>query len=164
MGLAVAAARWQVVCVLGLLAWLGAGCSKSNIPNTDVEDTSENRKVIAFVEEYRRALEKRDVTTLLGMASESYYDDNGTPSGTDDVDYKSLAVMLKKIRDSVLDIRYEMKYRRIYFRKGRVLVDYTYTGSFKIVTPDGERWTRKIGDNRIVLERRGETFRIISGM
>ena len=36
---------------------LGAvGCSHSYIPNTDVEDSAENRDIIAFCERYRRAV------------------------------------------------------------------------------------------------------------
>ena len=44
------------------------GCSKSYIPNTDVEDNSDNRKVIAFCEEYRHAVEDKDVGKLLKLA------------------------------------------------------------------------------------------------
>ena len=42
----------------------GAGtsaCSKTFIPNTDVEDTGVNREVIEFCETYRHALEDKNV-------------------------------------------------------------------------------------------------------
>ena len=42
------------VCSLGLL--LG-GCSKNYIPNTDVEETEHNRKVVEFVDEEIEALQ-----------------------------------------------------------------------------------------------------------
>ena len=39
-------------------------CSKTYIPNTDVEDTGVNREVIEFCENYRHALEDRNVPQL----------------------------------------------------------------------------------------------------
>ena len=61
-----------------------AGCDK-NIPNTTVKDTPENRSVITFMENYRNAVEARDVGALLAMAHPQYLDDNGTPEDkTDD--------------------------------------------------------------------------------
>ena len=40
------------------------------IPNTRVEDTSENREVVDFIERYRQAVEARNVPALLAMASQ----------------------------------------------------------------------------------------------
>jgi len=151
----------------GLLAIAAAsGCTREVIPNTDVEDTSDNREVIQFCEEYRAAVEERNVATLMRLASQRYYDDNGTPSGLDDVDYQGLGEKLNIWREGVLDVRYEIRYRRVTFNRDRVLVDYTYTGSFRVHTEGGERWARRLADNRLILEREGddEVFRILSGM
>ncbi|MBW2717653.1 MAG: hypothetical protein JRD94_03600, partial [Deltaproteobacteria bacterium] len=65
------------------------GCQK-NIPNTTVADTAANRGVITFMENYRKSVEARDVGALLAMAHPQYLDDNGTPSGDDDLDYREL--------------------------------------------------------------------------
>ena len=75
-----------------------AGCDK-NIPNTTVKDTPENRSVITFMENYRNAVEARDVGALLAMAHPQYLDDNGTPSGDDDIDYRGLQKKLSRWRD-----------------------------------------------------------------
>lgn len=139
-------------------------CTHERIPNTDVESTSENRAVVNYVEKYRKALEQRDVAGLLSMAGKDYYDDNGTPKGEDDIDYKSLSESLKNLRQSVLDVRYAIRYRRVSFERDRVLVDYTYSASFRIATAEGERWTRRLADNRLVLRRQGDTFAVVSGM
>ena len=66
------------------------GCQK-NIPNTTVADTPANRSVITFMENYRNSVESRDVGALLAMAHPQYLDDNGTPSGDDDIDYRVTA-------------------------------------------------------------------------
>lgn len=151
------------------------GCMRDMIPNTDVEDTSQNREVLAFVERYRNAVEDRDVGALINLASARYYDDNGTPSGEDDLDYDGLRGELTSLRDSVLAIRYEIKYRRVTYDADRIFVDYTYTGSYRVGSADsgsgsgeadngGHRWSRRLADNRLVLAREGDGFKILSGM
>lgn len=148
-----------------LLCALSSGCAATLIPNTDVEDNSQNRAVVNFVETYRHAVEERDIARLMRLASPSYFDDNGTPSGDDDVDYEGLAHKLAQWPSHLLAARYEIRYRRVTFRdNGRVYVDFTYTGSFRYATPDGGRWERRLADDRIVLEKNGDSFRIRSGM
>jgi hypothetical protein len=147
------------------LALATSACASQNIPNTDVEDSIENREVVSFCERYREAVEERNVGVILNLASQRYFDDNGTPTGEDDLDYRKLADKLAVWRESVLDVRYEIRYRRIAFVRDRILVDFTYTGSFRVGTGEGnDRWSRRLADNRLVLTREGEDFRIISGL
>lgn len=143
---------------------LGAGCAAQQIPNTDVDDTPENREVVRFLEDYRRAVEARDVGKLLELASLDYYDDNGTPIGTDDVDYETLQERLRLWRERVVDVRYEVRYRRILFNAGKVYVDVRYSGGFRVAAEEGERWSRRLSDNRLVLRREDGELRLLSGM
>lgn len=154
--------RLFVLAVLG--APVLAGCGASMIPNTDVEDTSQNREVVEFVERYRLAVEARDVGLLMRLASPAYFDDNGTPGGDDDVDFDGLRTKLATFTDNLLAVRYEIRYRRVTFRRDEVAVDYTYTGSFRVTTATGDRWARRLADNRLVLRRENDEFRIVSGM
>jgi hypothetical protein len=143
-----------------LLSLLALGGCTRNIPNTDVEDTPENRAVIDFMEGYRHAIEERDVGAILAMTSPEYLDDSGTPNGEDDLDYEALAAKLHGLREHLLDVRnYNIRYRRIRYAQGRVFVEYTYTAYFRIATPDesGGRWARRIADHRAVLERDPES-------
>lgn len=141
-----------------------AGCAHRLIPNTDVPDTAENREAVEFVERYRLALEARNPAQILGLVSAAYYDDNGTPSPEDDVDYETLQERILRLSEDVLEVRYEMRYRRVVFRADRVFVDFTYTGRFKVRTPEGERWARRLADNRIELVRENGEYRIVSGL
>lgn len=147
---------------------LGGGCSATHIPNTTVEDNAANRDVITFVEEYRRAVESRNVQRLLELASERYYDDGGTPIGDDDIDHDGLRTHLAAWGDALIDCRYEIRYRDVEYRQDqRIYVTYRYTGSFRVTDADGEeRWQRRVGDNRLVLVREESAagFRILSGM
>ncbi len=128
-----------------------SGCQK-NIPNTTVADTPHNRAVITFMENYRDAVESRDIGALLAMAHPQYLDDNGTPSGDDDLDYRDLQKKLGRWRERVTDVRYEIKYRSVTREMDRVLIAYRYSASFRIAyDEEDQRWSRRIGENRLVL-------------
>lgn len=190
----------------GLLLCSTLGCAASRIPNTDVPDTSENRDIIAFCERYRHAVESRDARALLAMASPRYFEDGGTPDGSDDYGYEGLQRLLTAWADEVNEVRYEIRYRRVNVSENdphRLLVEFTYTGSYTLRRPvgveteqprpngtarrpndtrphlvidpvrDGEPerqgqgedvWYRRVADNRLELERDGDTIRIVSGM
>lgn len=148
-----------------LVSAAGSACSREYIPNTDVDDNDFNRQVVEFCEDYRRAVERRNVGLLLKLANEKYYEDGGTVDTDDDLDYAGLKEYLEgKFRD-VKSIRYEVRYRNVTRgRNDEVLVDYTYSASYKIPTSHGEVWRRRVADNRMHLAREGEGFRILSGM
>jgi hypothetical protein len=141
-----------------------AGCAHSYVPNTHVEDTRENREVLEFVEKYRKAVETRDMGMLLALASQDYFDDMGTPRGDDDVDYQTLREGLVRLREEVMATRYQISYRSITYVKDRVLVDILYTGWFRVNTPEGPQWRRRLEPHRLVLRRENGGYKILSGM
>jgi hypothetical protein len=144
------------------------GCSKTFIPNTDVEDNSLNRKIIQFCEQYRHAVEEKNVGELLKIASPAYHKRGF--SDDDDVDYASLKDFLTTTFQSTDGIRYEIRYRKITFTESsHIYVDYTYAASYKLPGVKKEEWRHAVADNRldIVTEGTGtnhESFKIISGM
>lgn len=159
-----AASAWATLLVC--LAALCTACGASTIPNTQVPDTVFNRDVLAVLEQYRNALNERDVPALLRLTHPQYYDDNGTPGADDDIDYDFLVEKLGLWADRLEDVRYDIRYRDVTTAEsGRVIVDYTYTGRFKLIRADGDtRWSRRLDSNRIVLEKVEDQYRIISGM
>jgi hypothetical protein len=154
----------RLLLALSLLAL--TACARNVIPNTEVEDTPETRDVVDFVEKYRKAVVARDVDKLITMASADYYDDMGTPSGEDDVDQEALGERLRStFGTELLAVHYDIRYRDVTFLPTKVLVDYTYIGRFRINSPDGPRWERRLADNRMVLGKLGNgTYTIMSGM
>lgn len=151
----------------------GVGCARQYIPNTDVEDSEDNREVVAFCETYRRAVEKRDAQAILKMVSPQYYEDGGNPDASDDMDYTQFKAWLTgdgigedgvTFQDATA-IRHEIRYRRVVFEADRVMVDYTFSASFRIPTSTGDAWKRKVDDNRLELIRdeNGE-FKVIAGL
>lgn len=151
-----------LACVVGLGT---VACSKHVIPNTDVEDTEQNRRIVQFCEDYRRAVERRNIGLLLQLADPAYYEDGGNIDSRDDIDYAGLEEYLRGKFRQTKAIRYEIRYRRV--GKGRRnvwYVDYTYSASYKIPTEAGDIWRRVVADNRLELVPRGESFRVIAGM
>lgn len=154
-------------CGVAVLALAPAvfGCSKSYIPNTDVEDTSENRKVISFCEDYRHAVEERNVGRLVSMVSPNYREDGGNTIGDDDLDYEGFKEFMTTLFMQTTGIRYEIRYRRVTFTETKkVFVDYTYAASFRIPGVKGQEWKHTIADNRLELVPEGENFKILAGM
>ena len=151
--------------VMALLWALLTACGTTHIPNTRVEDTRENREIVEFVEKYRVAVEKRDAGALLRMASKDYFDDMGTPKGDDDIDYEGLRAELQRVQDEVLAARYQISYRGLHYtQQDRVLVDLLYTGWFRVDTPDGPQWRRRLEPHRLVVARENGDYKVLSGM
>lgn len=154
----------------GWIGWVALGvvlcaCEPTLIPNTRIEDTAENREVVDFVEKYRKAIETRNSTELLSMASVNYFDDMGTPAGDDDIDFEGLQVGLDRMREEVIGARYQISYRAVtYVVDQRVLVDLMYTGWFRVNTAEGPQWKRRLEPHRIVLAREDHGYKIMSGM
>ena len=44
------------------------------------------------------------------------------------------------------------------------LETFQHTGSFKVRDLEGDRWSRRLADNRIEIVREGDEFRIVSGL
>lgn len=149
---------------LGLLASPLAGCSKYYIPNTDVEDTDDNRDVVSYCEAYRHAVERKDIAALLEMASTEYYEDGGNVDAADDIDYAGLRDYLTDRFADARGIRYEIRYRRILREGPYIYVDYTYSGSFRVNSDAGEKWRSTVEENRLELVQDGDTYRILAGM
>jgi hypothetical protein len=82
------------------------------------------------------------------------YDDNGTT-------YATLAESMKRLLGAANQIRYEIRYGDITTRPdGTIEVDYHYSASF--LTASG--WQHRVDDAQLVLEKHGESFRILKGM
>lgn len=149
------------------VVWISlSGCARQLIPNTDVDDTPFNREVVQFCEEYRKAVEKRNIALLLKMADPDYYEDGGNIDSSDDIDFAGLKVYLENRFRDTRAIRYEIRYRRVgKGRKNVVFVDYTYSASYKLVNAEGEYWRRAVADNRLELADDGNgRYRILAGM
>lgn len=149
-----------IAIALGALA-----CTKARIPNTDVEDTGENRDVIFFCERYRKDIEERNVSDLLKMISPAYFDTGGKTKSGEEADFEAVREFLTGDYLKTGGIRYEIRYRRVTFtEQNHILVDYTYAAAWKIPGAKVDEWHHRVADNRLDLVRDGESFKILKGM
>ncbi len=151
-------------CWLTALLFLG-GCATHYIPNTEVDDNDDNRRIISFCEKYRHAVEERNVPLLLEMASSRYYEDGGNVDAADDMDYAGLREYLEGRFKDTRAVRYEIRYRRVkHASDAKILVEYTYTASYRIPGLKGEEWRHTVADNRLELVTDASSFKILAGM
>jgi hypothetical protein len=155
------ALRFAVV----VAALAAVACSKAFIPNTDVEDTSDNRAVILFCERYRHSLEDKNVPELLKLMSPGHFEDGGNTKNDDDADYDQMREFLTGDFLKTTGIRYEIRYRRVTFtERNHVYVDYTYAAAWKLPGVRNDEWHHTVADNRLDLVHDGESFKIVAGM
>lgn len=150
--------------ILGL-ALSGFACSRPFIPNTDVEDTGDNRGVIQFCEKYRHALEDKNVGEVLKLMSPGYFEDGGNSKAGDDADFDKIREFLTGDFLKTSGIRYEIRYRRVTFTENsHIFVDYTYAAAWKLPGVKGDEWHHQVADNRLDLVHDGDSYKIVSGM
>ncbi len=148
---------------MALLLLLSACHTISYIPGTKVADTKANRDIVQRIEEYRLAMQERDAPKLLAMAHPNYYEDSGTPVGSDDYGYPGLKRVLDTRLPAIRALRYALQIRNITLEGKRATVDIRYDVSFQIATELGDRWTRKQDDKRMELEYDGGRWLFLSG-
>lgn len=149
-------------CVLA--AGLLSGCATRFIPNTDVPDSPDNRRIVAFCEGYRKAVERGDVVRLVELADPSYYEHGGNIDASDDIDFAGLKDYLVDKFQKAENIRYEIRYRRVTIAEDVVQVDFTYSGSFRVPAGKSDTWRNTVAENRLELVVRGDTFAVVAGM
>jgi hypothetical protein len=160
----------SIVPVLLLVAACGARARV--IGNSKIADTTLNRGVLEAVESYRVALEKKDTKALLLMASKAYWEDSGTPSGSDDYGFDGLRLVLGERLTKVSDIRYSMRYVTMHSNCGsepdrgcRVSVEALVDASYTVVDAMGNERRPDMRDQaEFVLEWSGEKWLFLSGM
>jgi len=145
---------------------LGACASSVEyIPGTNVPRSQENQQLIDRIEDYRMAVERKDTAALVLMASKRYWDDAGTPTGTDDFGYQGLQEILSSRFQRVKAIRYSMRYMNIRRRAERAYIDVLVDASFTIEDARGQDARADMRDqNQFVLEWDGRGWLFLTGM
>jgi hypothetical protein len=156
---------------------LGLGACASaprTIPGTRILDTNENRVIIDTIEAYRLAVERQDAAALVLMASRDYWEDGGTPTGSDDYGFDQLRDVLAGRFQLAADIRYSLRYMNIERRcppdadgdEGcRAYVDVLIDASFSVTDARGQQVRKdKRDQNQLVLQYQQGAWKFLSGM
>ncbi len=152
-----------------LIPLVAAGCSTRYIGDTQIEDTDENREVLRVVEQYRRAVEDRDVQRILDLTSDKFFEDPGTPHDPkDDYDKAGLKARLDESFAKVKDQHLELAARKLALDEElrTAVVDYVYDHRYRLqLAGSGEgEWRKDTDVNRVALVREGEQWKIVSGI
>jgi hypothetical protein len=165
----------RLVVIAAFASWITSlgGCAHpvSYVPGTRVPFTDSNKSVLDACEEYRLAVERGDADALMLMAHKQYWEDSGTPSGSDDYGIEGLRNVLLTRLQKAKDIRYSVRYVAVHQQCGqlkqgcRAAVDVLIDASFTIDDPLGRpRRPDKRDQNQLVLEWDGHRWLFLSGM
>ena len=155
-----------------LLAITACAAQVKYVPGTRVPYSEANDSVLKACEDYRLAVERADVDALMLMAHKQYWEDSGTPSGSDDYGYDGLRNVLLTRLPKASDIRYSMRYVNVRqscsgeLHPGcRAAVDVLIDASFTITDALGKpKRPDKRDQNELVLEWDGHRWLFLSGM
>lgn len=150
--------------VVSLATLLLAGCAARRIPGTEIKDTPETRAVVATIDEYRKAAERRDADAVLALVSRTYFDDSGTPDPGDDVDYEQLRKRLPQDYLKITTLRLDIGVRNIEVHDGRAAAYVFYDERYRIQTRTGEVAKQASDVHRMTLVREGDAWRFTSGL
>jgi hypothetical protein len=157
-----------------LLSLVAAGCAKQGtfVKGTRVPYSASNESALKACEEYRLAVERGDADALMLMAHKQYWEDSGTPSGSDDYGYEGLRNVLMSKLLKATDIRYSVRYIAVHqqcageLQAGcRAAVDVLIDASYTITNAYGKpARPDKRDQNQLVLEWDGRRWLFLSGM
>jgi hypothetical protein len=163
----------RLVFVLALVMIAGCGARQGRyVVGTRVPWSPANESALKACEEYRLAVERGDADALMLMAHKQYWEDSGTPSGSDDYGIEGLRNVLLTRLLKASDIRYSVRYVAVHQQCAGelqptcraavdILIDasYTVTNAYgKAARPD------KRDQNQLVLEWDGRRWLFLSGM
>jgi len=141
------------------------------VSGTRIPYSATNKSVLDACEEYRMAVERGDADALMLMAHRQYWEDSGTPSGSDDYGIEGLRNVLLTRLQRASDIRYSMRYVAVHqqcteLKPGcRAAVDVMIDASYTIANPLGRPIRPdKRDQNQLVLEWDGHRWLFLSGM
>jgi hypothetical protein len=145
-------------------ALLLAACAAHRIPGTEIADTEDNRAVMAVVQAYSDALQRRDAAALLALASPDYFDNGGTADPADDLDFARLEQTLPADLGRLESLRVQIQVRNVMVEKDTAVAELWSDGWYRIQTPQGVVPRRDQDLHRMRLARRDGVWKIVAGM
>ena len=98
-----------------------------------MSDTESNRALLEMLDEYRRAVEDKNVEAIVRLLDESFADDGGTADMSDDMEYANARQKLEERFARIHDLRLQMNFRKMERSKAQpdiYFVTYSYMLSF----------------------------------
>lgn len=145
--------------------WLCA-CGPKMIEGTQIEATDLNMEIYQVIQQYRRAMEERDVVALNAVISREYFDNQATTdTNQDDYGYDKLKEqMMPVLRDNIKKVRMDLRLMEIGVQGERAHASFEYVARFLFTEGGKDGWITKNDFNRLELVKEDGNWRIISGL
>lgn len=160
------------MCRLGAAAALVfvTACAHDKIPNTNIDDTEENREVLSLVQSYRTAVESLDVEAVLALVSPNYFEDNGNTDDKDDYGFDGLKENLQTSFARTKAIQLLLRVDAIEVEDNKVaFAELYYEYRAQVDYPSGLKWDTATDRTRLRLVRsipddKESAWRITAGL
>ncbi len=143
----------------------GVGCAPKYIGDSKIANNQVNREIFDLVEQYRQAMETRDVATLKSLMSIRYYENaSSTATTEDDWGYPDSDPIFDQLENKVKSVTYNIKITRLELDGPRANVYFDYIWSYLYNDGERDRWGKKSDVNRLELIMEDDIWKILSGM
>ena len=130
------------------------GCKPRLLPSTNINATRENKQIVAFLERYKAAVEKRSVDSVMELVAKDFSDNMGTDDPALHLDYLGLKEKLEKYFPRILDIRLGLFVQHVAkLRKDEYEVVFYFNKNILTEVPSGEKWIAIKEVSRMVIRR-----------
>jgi hypothetical protein len=147
--------RW-----LPVLLCASLGCAAHKIPGTDIDETSDTNAIIEVVGKYNTAVDAQDAAGILALVDPSFYDDAGTLTPEDDLDYATLKTKLPAMLAKFQDVRVKITVKTLNVAGDKASLVYNYVITFRI----NQKVTTDSDIKRMDFKRVNGVWRIVKGV
>lgn len=147
-----------------------SGCRSRTLPSTNVPPTRENKQIVAFLEQYKTALEKRSVEAIMELVAKDFSDNMGSEDPSLHLDYLGLKEKLETTMPRIQDLRLGMFVQHIAkIDKEKYEVVFYFNKHILMEVPSGEKWASIREVSRMIIRRRHDknspyAFEILQGI
>lgn len=120
----------RALCLGALLSF--CACAHSMIPGTHIPDTEQTRAILSVMEQYRAAMEAKDVPKIVSLLAPTFSDNEGTSDPTDDLTYADAPKVLAARLSQVEGLRLNIDVRGVHVENDHATADYYYTEYFTL--------------------------------
>jgi ketosteroid isomerase-like protein len=143
-----------VVCALAF------GCAAHKIPGTDIDETADTDAIIEVVGRYNTAVDAQDAAGILALVDKSFYDDAGTLTPEDDLDYATLQTKLPAMLKKFQDVGLKITVKTLNVSGDKASLVYNYVITFRI----GQKVTTDSDIKRMDFKRVNGVWKIVKGV
>lgn len=157
--------HFKTLLLLLLSLSLLSGCAHTLVPGTTIDDTDDNRQIMEVLKSFKTALQNRNQEALLGLVSESYFEDMGTSDPTDDYGYDHLRNVIVPTSMKVAGkIMTNFNVHEIVVDDDKAYADIRYTSRARLDLPTGPLWDSHREFNRMDLQLEDGRWLITRGL